>query len=301
MNFLTMQQELSDRLKAYDETISADATKLKRWLNMAQQHITGTMNWPFMVAQEIVQTVTDITTGTVDHTNASATITFSSAPTVSVADWFIQFSTSNNWYQVTSHTAAATSATITPVSGETTTVGGTYTLRKLFYATSTPLDSILDIKQLVTPQGLQSLSPLVADLFLPLYWGTGTVSQYILGPYDSTDGLQFSLVYSPESVINLMVRGIKKLSDMSSDSDTSVIPTRWHPGVVDIAAGYGFTGLDDTRAKDSFASGKEKVTDMARVYDPDLGRHRVMRQAGGGYAGPSYRWPSQYGYPEYEG
>ena len=44
MNFLTMQQELAGRLRAYDETISGDATQLKRWLNIGQQHVTSADN-----------------------------------------------------------------------------------------------------------------------------------------------------------------------------------------------------------------------------------------------------------------
>jgi len=294
-----MQQELSDRLAAYDQTVSADATKLKRWLNMAQQDITSKANWPFMIANEIVQTVADITTGTVTISDASTALTFSSGPSVSVANWFIKFSTSNNWYQISSHTAASTSATLTTALGEGGNISaGTYKLRKLFYKTSTPLDGILDMKQFVTPVRLESVSPFVGDIFLPLYWDSGTVYKYISSPYSSTDGLQFSFVYSPSSVQNIMVRGIKKLSDLSSDTDTSIIPARWHSAIVDLASFYGFSSLDDTRATEFYGKANTGIEDMRRTYTPDLGRHRIMRSVDSGVLmDPAYNLPSNYGKP----
>ena len=42
--FLVMQQELADRLNI-DQTVAANATRLKRWLNLIQQDITS--RYPF--------------------------------------------------------------------------------------------------------------------------------------------------------------------------------------------------------------------------------------------------------------
>lgn len=300
MNFLTMQTEVSDRVRAYDSAVAGDLTKIKRWLNMAQQDITGQMNWPFMGAHEIIQTVADITTGTVSINSGSTSLTFSSAPSVSVTDWFIKFSSGDSWYRISSHTAASTSATLTQAYGESSNLsGGTYTLRKLFYSTNTPLDSILDIKRTVNGYPLSSASPKDADVFLPLYWDSGTIYKYIWSIPESDGDIRISFLYSPSSVENLQVRGIKRLSDLSSDSDTSIIPGRWHPALVDRACGYAFSSLygpDDGRAKQSFVDADSKVSDMARVYTPDLGRNRVMRPIDGNYVdGPAYALPSQYG------
>src|SRR5262245_12973813 len=140
MNFLTMQQELSDRLAAFDQTVSADATKLKRWLNAAQQDVCSKRNWPFMIGHEIVQTVTDYTTGTVATTASSSSITFSGTISRSVANYFIKTSDSDDWYKISAHTAGSASATITP-SAITTNSAATFTIRKLWYYTSTPFDS----------------------------------------------------------------------------------------------------------------------------------------------------------------
>lgn len=273
-----MQSELASRLNAYSLTNSDDLTKIKRWLNMAQQYICGKKLWPFMMAEDIVQTVTDITTGTVSISAGDTALTFSSAPTVSVQDRYIQLQTSNDWYKITAHTASSTSATISPAFvGTSNLTAGTYTVRKLLYSTNVPLLQILDMKQLVSPIRIVSQSPREADFFLPLYYGTSSPYIYIISSPSSAGLIQFSLLPAPDAVLNLMVRGTKALTDMSADSDTSVIPIQWHDAIINIAAFYGFQGLDDTRANTELNLGEARIKDMANVYTSDLGRHRVMQ------------------------
>lgn len=277
MTFLTLQQELSDRLHAYDETVTAEATKLKRWLNMAQQYISSKRIWPFQLVEEIIQTVPDITTGTVSISAGGTALTFSSGPAASVANRYIQLQTSNDWYKITSHTAASTSATISPAYvGTSNLTAGTYKVRKLLYTTTTPLIQILDMKQVVTPVRVISVSPREADFFLPLYYDSGTPYYYIMSSPNSSGTPQFSFINSPSSIMNIMIRGIQALTDMSADGDISIIPSPWHDALVNIAAYYGFQGLDDERAAMELKVGELRIDDMARVYSHDLGRHRVM-------------------------
>ncbi len=296
MNFLTMQQELGDRLK-FDPTNSADATKLKRWLNMAQSYICGKNLWPFMLAEEIVQTVVDITTGTVSVSAAGTALTFSSAPSTSVQDSYIKLVTSNDWYKITSHTAASVSATIFPAYvGTSALTGGTFRIRKLTYKTTTPLVQILDMKQLVTPVRLLSLSPRGTDFFLPLYYDDGMPYYYTMSSPDSAGTPQFSFMLSPNSVMNIMVRGIKSLTDLSADAEITEIPVQWQDAMINIAAFYGFQALDDTRAASEFQAGEARIMDMARVLTHDLGRHRVMAAVNADLNwGLSWTLPSTFG------
>jgi hypothetical protein len=278
--FLVLQQELADRLAAYDQTVSADATKLKRWLNLAQQYICGKRpDWAFMLAQETIQTVADYTTGTASVSAAGATVTFSGTIADSKANQYIQFASSNDWYKITAHTAGTNSATISPVALAANTAAA-YTIRKLHYATTTPLLQILDMKQLVSPGKLEGISPMEGDFFLPLYYGAGNPSNYIMSVPSSTGIQQFSLFPSPSATINIMVRGIKVLTDMSADGDVSLVPQPWHDALVNIGAYFGFQGLDDTRAKEELAIGEGRIADMKMNYAHDWGRHRVMNSVG---------------------
>lgn len=297
MNFLEMQTELSNLTGALNSAISSDLTKIKKWLNRAQQDITSRQNWPFMLKHEIIQTVTDITTGTCSISSGGTTVTFTSAPAVSVTDYFIKFSSSNNWYKITDHTAASTTATVTPAYGEASSLsGGTYVLRKLFYATSTPLDSIYDVKQTTDGRLLESISPTNNDVFSPLYFDSGTVYGYFPTIPDSSGGLRLSFLYSPSSVINLQVRGVSKLTDMSSDTDQSIIPVRWHSTLLDMATFYALSSLDDDRANDFYKKAELGVQDMMKTYSYDFGRHRVTRPlTPTRTAGPLYTLPPQFG------
>ena len=72
-------------------------------------------NWWWTFDRQIVNTSASITTGTIAATNGSTTVTFSSAPAVSVAGRKL-FITSNSddpaGFRIASHTAAATTATL---------------------------------------------------------------------------------------------------------------------------------------------------------------------------------------------
>lgn len=294
MNFLQAQQELSNRLNAFDYQVADDATRLKRWLNMAVQYICGSRIWPFMYCSEIVQTVQDYTTGTVSTVAGSTTVTFDGVISPSKVGYYIQFSDSNDWYKITSHSTGTASADITPPAINTNGTA-TFKIRKLHYLTSTPLISILDMKQLVTPTQVRSINPKTADEFLPLYYDAGTVYNYIISSPDSTGAIRFSCLYSPSSQINLMVRGIKKLTDLSGDSDEFVIPSPWHDVIINFAAYFGFQSIDESRATDEFKIGEKRLENMANTLTHDLGRHRVIQSNVG--EGPTLTWtlPSNFG------
>lgn len=243
---------------------------------MAQQYICGKQIWPFQLSEETIQTVADYTTGTITVAAAGTAVTASATITDSKANQFIQFASSNDWYKITAHTAGTASLTISPPAISANTAA-TYKIRKLLYTTTTPLIQILDMKQMITPVRIISVSPREADFFLPLYYDSGNPYYYVMNSPSSTGTMQFSLMPSPSSVMNIMIRGIQKLTDMSSDSDTSFIPTPWHDAIINIAAYYGFQGLDDNRAALEFEMGESRIKDMARTYSHDLGRHRIMQ------------------------
>ena len=297
MQFSDLYTELSDRVAVYDSSVASDLTKLKRWINMGQQYICGKKMWPFLLKEEIVQTVTDITTGTISITAGASTVTFSSAPSVSVTGRYLQVSTSNDWYEITAHTAASTTATISPAFvGTSNLTAGTYTIRKLLYSTSTPLMQILDIKQLVTPVRLISQSPRGTDFFLPLYYDAGNPYYYTMSSPNSSGSIQFSLLLSPDSVMNLMVRGIRTLTDLSATTDTSIIPTPWQDAIINIAAYYAFQSVDDTRAADELKIGELRIQDMSNTLSLDAGRHRVMASVDNdSNFGLQWALPSEYG------
>lgn len=278
MNFLTQRQELAGQLGLDHQNADTD-TMLKRWLNTSQQIITQAAEWPFLrcSAPLIVQTVADKTTGTMTTTAGSSTITFSSAPSSSVSGYFVQTSSSNDWYRISAHTAAATTATIDPAAIYTLSAG-TYTVRKFYYATSSSVDRILQIRQDVTPYQLDEMDKEDFDKIRPNPQDTGTPRIYVMAGKDTSDIWQFILWPTPDTVINLHVDYLRAVTDLSADGDSSIIPAKWHSSVMlEGAKWQGWTFLDDSRADQARSNLYNGIEDMRREMMPSRANHHVLR------------------------
>lgn len=285
-SFLVLQQEFSAQV-GLDQTISSQATLLKRWLNNSQQVILRSYEWPFLRSPTplVIQTVPDYTTGTVATTAGSTSITFSTAPkdvngaNVSVSGRFIQTSSSNDWYRITAHTSGTTAATL-EIGATTTATAATLTIRKMYYSTSTSVDRIIQVWQDVLPYQMLESTPEYFQSFNPGFLGTGPARICLVAGVDSTGAPQFRLWPNPDSVMNLRIDYFPVATDMSADADVSVIPAKWHTTtLIEGAKVQAFSFLDDTRYADSVILFKDMLEEMKSEYDISLHRHRVMTSA----------------------
>lgn len=254
-------------------------TLIKRWINTAQQQIFSYFNWPFLRATTplIIQTVPDYTTGTVSVAAGGTTATFSGAIADSKTNQFIQFASSKDWYQITSHTAGASTATISPAAISANT-SATYTIRKFYYSTSTNVDRILQVKQTVTPYQLREVGKEYFEELEPDQQSSGTPYVFRMAGYDSSGAPQFQLWPTPDSVINLYIDYLRVASDLSADSDVSIIPTKWHTSVlVQGALVQGYMWDSDSRYKDAKAIYDQSIENMKKEFSPSTVRHRIMR------------------------
>ena len=278
--FLVLQQELAAQV-GLDQTVSAQATLLKRWINNAQQVILRSFEWPFLRSPTplVIQTVTDITTGTVATTAGSTTITFSSAPTVSVAGRYIQTSSSSDWYKITAHTASVATATL-EIAAISTATAATYTVRKAYYGTSTNVDRIIQIWQDILPYQLLETTPEFFQSFNPGFLSSGTPRIYCMAGIDSSAGAgtpQFRLWPNPDAVINLRIDYLTVATDMSADADISVIPAKWHTTVLlEGAKVPAYSYLQDAMYPTSVSLFNSMIEEMKQEYENSLHRHRVM-------------------------
>lgn len=297
--FLTLQQELASQL-GLNQTISSQATLLKRWINNSQQMILRSFEWPFLKNPTPlqVQTVTDYTTGTVATVVGSTTITFSSAPSTSKTGQYIQTSGSLDWYRITAHTAAATTATI-EIGAIYTSTAATFTVRKLYYSTDSTVDRIIQITQDILPYQLIETTPEYFQSFNPGFLSSGTPRIYLIAGVDSSGYPQFRLWPNPDAVINLSVYYLKNAVDMSSDSDVSVIPAKWHTTtLLDGAKAQGYSFLDDSRYESSMSIFTSQVEQMKNEFDIGLHRHRVMTAADNQPVGGNLGYmPLPFNYP----
>src|SRR3990167_912556 len=99
--FSTLYTELADRLNL-DSTVSANATRLKRWLNFVQNDIASRYPFEWLFARTFIQTVADKTAGTVAVSNGGTSVVgTSTAFAAGDKRSFIQLEGDTNWYEVT--------------------------------------------------------------------------------------------------------------------------------------------------------------------------------------------------------
>lgn len=243
MQFSILRTEVQAQL-GLDEADTTNDTLVNRWLNIAQQDIAMRYPWPFLKSRESVATVVDKTDGTVSVSAGGTTVTGAST-SFAAADVgkFIQFAGQNDWYRISAR-ASATDITIDTAYAQTAALSGaTYTIRKFLYSLSSSADRLLGIKN------WDKAIRLIETDFGTLSWisganeASGGVSAYAMFGIDSSGNLQFMPYPFPTTPQVYEVWYIKRLSDMSSDSDLSVIPAKWHHVLIEGALIYGYRYL----------------------------------------------------------
>jgi len=303
--FLTLQQELAAQV-GLSTANSSQITLLKRWLNNSQQMILRAYEWPFLRSPTslVIQTVPDITSGTVATTAGSTSITFSTTPVdsngsnVSVANRYIQTSSSKDWYKITAHTSGTTTATL-EIAAITTAAAATYAVRKVYYSTSTSVDRIIQVWQDVLPYQLIETTPEYFQTFNPGFLSSGTPRIYCTAGVDSSGAPQFRLWPNPDGVINLRLDYYTVATDMSSDSDVSVIPAKWHTTtLIEGAKMQGYSFLGDARYADSVTLFNAYIEEMKQEHENALARHRVTTAADNQPVGGNLGYmPLPFNYP----
>lgn len=267
MNYLTLRTLVAGETGI---DLTQDATTVGYWINQTYQHISGLFNWPWLMKHSIFQTKADITTGTASINSGDTALTFSSAPTVSVAnDYMVQFpSTSDDWYFISSHTASSTSAVISvPFTGSSNISGATYIVRKVFYSMASDVDRIVDIRQTITDNKLEPVDIRTFDRIIPDPSLTGTPVYYSMIGMDSSNYWRLTFYPIPNATVNMQLRYYQRITELSSDTDEPIIPIKWHNALVFGAlAMYGHDYIDDDRVKDAQVRYQNVINEMLRHF-----------------------------------
>ena len=242
--FLVQQQEFADRLNI-DQTVTANGTRLKRWLNLIQQDIASRYNFEWLYSRTYVQTQADKTAGTVAITNGATAVTgTSTAFAAGDKRSFIQFQGDTNWYEITVVTSA-TAITITPSFAGTTLTAGTYTLRKVYYNLPTDVGSIYDARQTNTPLKLTNLGVRTLDTYQPDINTVSMPTAYYRFRLDldiattASKAIQVGFFPSPDDVYNIEFRYLLVQADLSADGDIPFLPVPYHTVMIDGAEWLG--------------------------------------------------------------
>lgn len=271
MTFLQIRQRIAELMgvSSIDQTPDDNATmkeKLKAWVNARYKVLAAKESWNWLVKDSIIQTVPDITTGTVTATTDSTTITFTSGPTNSVEDYFIQFSDSGDWYEIDTHTAASTTAELTTTFLGTTSSTLTYVLRKAYYLLPADTGKILNVSQhRVWNTSLKYVPARILDQFLGYRQQSNRPRFYSIIGINDDRQYKMEVFPVPDVRMNLNVRRYQVITDMVTDNEVPVIPEAYHEILVwDVLSTYGFTFLDDTRISSAKAEYNTLYKDMKK-------------------------------------
>jgi len=266
---------------------TTDATVITAWINQAYQQLSGAFDWPWLLTNATMQTEADITTGTATVSAGATSVTLSTAPVnvwgsnISVAtNYMIQFTgESDDWYLISAHTSGTTSVTIANnFVGTSNYTAGAYIIRRVFYTTPTGLDRIINMRQTITDVEIPAIDVRDYDRILPDPQNTGTPVYYYLTGMASSGLWQVGFDPVPSAVINIQVRGYRKITELSSGSDEPLIPVKWHNILVFMAlALYGHEYIDDTRVQIARQRASELLREMEQNYSPTPDRMSVVQ------------------------
>jgi hypothetical protein len=279
-------------LDASDTTVTLPL--LKRWLNIVQQDIAGRWTWNFLKSREAIATVADFT-GTAAVTFGSANTTDSNFLITSAhVGRFIQFEGYNDWYAIASVSAPNFPVLATAYQGPTDSSIG-YTVRKFFYSLSSSADRILDIRNFNTPLKLVEVDPFTLDDLRPNPQSTGGASAFIAYGYDSSGNIQISPYPFPNDTRLFEIRTLKRVSDLSATTDTTIIPTKWHHVMVFGANALAFAYTRKWDASQYWnAEYEKKIADMIKQQRTSEDTTPVLKAIDSNSRGGYVRLPDQY-------
>lgn len=231
-----------------DPAGNAYSTDINRWLNYVQQDICARWPWPFMLGRETIVTVPDYVTGTVSI-NAGSTALTGTGTTFSSninTQYYIQFSTANDWYQISTYNSGTSLNLSTAYQQTTNATNVTYIIRKIFYSLSSSADRIIDIRNWNTPIKLIQVDLRTIDTLNPLVQSTNAPYGYVMFGYDSSGNLQISPYPFPTDARLFEIRTTKRPVDMVNATDSPSIPNKYAHLIAwgAIAIGYAFKGKE---------------------------------------------------------
>ncbi len=267
-NYTTSQDLVDDILfragEPTDGTSDFDAAAL-RYLNAAYQaiwmgggSIDPTLNesWWWLKKDPPGTLVLEpnITAGTVAITNSSASITFSTGPTPTVAGYFIHFTGDNDIFRVITHTATQTGATLDTAYTGSTDGASNYTLFKLEY------DLASDVMRVIAPMRTFNQPTRVRlDHEFDIV-GTelpALEQKYPLANATSSENPDvFAMVGDqkvrfnryPAAQIHVEYDYLAEPVDLTDGAGTPLVPRQWRKVLSDVAVMFLLTDKNDSRA-----------------------------------------------------
>jgi hypothetical protein len=203
-------------------------------------------------------------TGTINVTNNSASITFSTGPTPSVAGYHFKVNDHADVFKISSHTAGATAATLDSVYTGPTNTAANFKAFKLEYDLTDGLGLIEPIKAYQDDRvKITSMSLGELNRQFPLNQTEAGVPRHFAFTDEDTIRFQRYGGTSSTDFIRLDYQYLQRPSDLTdSGSEESLVPKQYRHILADMALFYLLLDKDDSRAEAIGAMAKSGIKAM---------------------------------------
>ncbi len=215
------------------------AVVVKQALNDVLEEICQAYNFSWLYGDGSFVTVAPYTTGTVTAIEGSTTITGTGVFTTAMVGR--KFYCEDATYKISAR-VSNTEITLATVYAGAGGAGLTYKIYQDEYSLSSSVEDVLSMRQENWPQKLTKKGIEEMDAYYPQRTSFGYPSIYSIVGYDSTGYIKVAVYPIPNQARNIYYRYKKRVTEMSADNDTPIIPLRYRwvlfKGAVSIAAEY---------------------------------------------------------------
>lgn len=273
-------------------------TQVKFFINAALQRITRRQEWWFLKREKEIYTLADEEAGTACVTNGNVAVggtgTAWTAAEGVIAGSLVRFGSDNEVYEINS-VASSTRFDLKSAYRGTTATGAAASAWQQHYDLGSDIHTILNVRDMTTPQDLDFITSREADGWDPGYDQAGPPTHFTLHVRPSNNNQQIGLYPRADSVRQLRVRYKKRVADMSSTTSTPPIPAHYH----ELLAWGAMAEVDlfeYERRQDYMGKFERGIAEMARdepvVTDRQWRRYRYSGGRAVGHRGG--RLPPQY-------
>lgn len=305
---MTLNQILNQAFSraSIDKETQDNITLGIQWVNLTINDIASRYPWAFLHDRAPITTAVD-TVGsssiTVAATNGLTAVSGTGTTFASTdVGRFIQFSSSRDWYKITS-VESTTSLTIeTGYAGDTES-GMDFIIRTFMYNLPANCAKVFDVRQFRSPSKLTYIDTKLFDLLRPDQTGVGQPRSYYLFYYNdpqSITGQRFAITFDPipDTSQIIEVRYHKRPTALSAGTDIPEIPEMYHNVIVDGVTYQAFLWANNANTggmKKEYEAGIIRMRNDQPQTTDDF--HVIQPVDQISYGTNPVPFPTNYGYP----
>jgi hypothetical protein len=284
-DILTRGHELNDGTSDFDTDVVTYLNRaylgLLRGGSELDPEVDEEWDWLRADDQGVLTLNPVIDTGTISVTNSSTTVTFSSAPTPSVAGRHFKVDDHADVFIISSHTATGTGATLESVYTGSTDTAASYRVMQLDYALASDVMGLSS--QMTSYQdGRMKIKGVNLDI-MDERWpknelGSGVPHNFAMITDQSVRFSHYGGTSSTD-LIKVDYEYLKLPSDLADDTNNPIVPREYRYILADWALSFLFAAKDDIKAGDAAALAQRGLRAMAKQ-----NRRRMVKRSGGAYA-----------------